>query len=246
MTIQMLLAAAMSMEAMARLEDEVEDEWSEEKEEEGGSQMQDLGLGKRRVAPPEFYTDVPGPSRPSPAKSPRRDAEAANADNCRTKIEVGAPAAAPASSPQFARCPHNRRKDRCKECGGASICEHQRQKSKCKECGGKGLCIHHREKSQCRECGGKGFCKHERRKNECKECGGVGICEHHRIRSQCRDCGGSGICEHLRRRSTCKECGGKGICQHQRRKSRCKDCRHKMNSSLPTGLRESLDLNAVA
>ena len=32
------------------------------------------------------------------------------------------------------KCPHNRRKTRCYECGGCSICSHNRQKSKCKEC----------------------------------------------------------------------------------------------------------------
>ena len=29
-------------------------------------------------------------------------------------------------------CPHNREKNRCKECGGAGICQHQRQRSQCK------------------------------------------------------------------------------------------------------------------
>ena len=40
-------------------------------------------------------------------------------------------------------CPHQRRRDRCKECGGQSICEeHQRQRSSCKECGGASVCEH--------------------------------------------------------------------------------------------------------
>ena len=37
-------------------------------------------------------------------------------------------------------CEHQRRKNTCKECGGASICPHQRQRSSCKECGGSSIC----------------------------------------------------------------------------------------------------------
>jgi hypothetical protein len=33
-------------------------------------------------------------------------------------------------------CPHQRQRNKCKECGGASICQHQRIRSRCKECGG--------------------------------------------------------------------------------------------------------------
>ena len=50
-------------------------------------------------------------------------------------------------------CPHQRRRSRCKECGGASICQHQRRMSTCKECGGSSICPHHRQKSTCKECG---------------------------------------------------------------------------------------------
>ena len=33
------------------------------------------------------------------------------------------------------KCPHNRRKSRCYECGYIpKLCPHNRQKSKCKEC----------------------------------------------------------------------------------------------------------------
>ena len=31
-------------------------------------------------------------------------------------------------------CQHQRRRSRCKECGGAGICQHQRERSDCKEC----------------------------------------------------------------------------------------------------------------
>ena len=50
-------------------------------------------------------------------------------------------------------CPHQRQRNRCKECGGASICQHQRIRSTCKECGGAGICQHQRRRSTCKECG---------------------------------------------------------------------------------------------
>lgn len=31
---------------------------------------------------------------------------------------------------------HNKRKSRCKDCGGSEICEHNRLRSQCKDCGG--------------------------------------------------------------------------------------------------------------
>jgi hypothetical protein len=50
------------------------------------------------------------------------------------------------------KCPHNRRKTTCKECGGASICSHNRIKSQCKECGGSQICHHLKIRSKCYEC----------------------------------------------------------------------------------------------
>jgi len=32
------------------------------------------------------------------------------------------------------KCPHNRQRNLCKNCGGASICEHNRVRSACKDC----------------------------------------------------------------------------------------------------------------
>ena len=68
------------------------------------------------------------------------------------------------------KCEHNKRKSRCKECGGGSICQHNRQKTQCKECGGSSICEHNRYKSTCKECGGSGICKHNRHKSICKIC----------------------------------------------------------------------------
>jgi len=86
------------------------------------------------------------------------------------------------------KCPHNRQRSKCKECGGASICEHNRQRSRCKDCGGSSICEHNRERSTCKECGGSGICEHNRRRSRCKQCGGASICEHNRIRSVCKRC----------------------------------------------------------
>jgi len=75
------------------------------------------------------------------------------------------------------KCPHDRKKSLCKECGGSQICEHGRQKYRCKECGGSAIC------------------EHDKRKNTCKECGGSQICEHGKWKSKCKDCGGSALCK---------------------------------------------------
>ena len=68
------------------------------------------------------------------------------------------------------KCPHNRQKSRCKECGGSSICEHNKRKSRCIDCGVSSICEHNRIKSTCKECGGSSICEHNKRKSQCKEC----------------------------------------------------------------------------
>ena len=68
------------------------------------------------------------------------------------------------------RCPHNRERSLCKECGGGSICEHKRQRSACKECGGGSICEHKRQRSACKECGGGSICEHNRIRSQCKAC----------------------------------------------------------------------------
>jgi hypothetical protein len=90
---------------------------------------------------------------------------------------------------QPSKCPHQRRRSRCKDCGGAGLCPHQRQRSSCKECGGSNICPHQRIRSICKECGGSSICPHQRRRSRCKECGGSSICPHQRIRSTCKECG---------------------------------------------------------
>jgi hypothetical protein len=121
-------------------------------------------------------------------------------------------------------CEHNKRKDKCKECGGNSICIHNRQKSTCRECGGGSICIHDKFKSRCRECGGGCFCIHDKEKSRCRECGGGSFCIHDKRKSRCRECGGGSICIHDRQKSQCRECIGSSICIHDKRKNECKDC----------------------
>jgi len=44
------------------------------------------------------------------------------------------------------KCPHNKFKSKCIDCGGGSICEHKKRKIYCKECGGTAICEHNRIK----------------------------------------------------------------------------------------------------
>ena len=97
------------------------------------------------------------------------------------------------------KCPHGKRRTRCKECGGGSICEHDRIRSDCKECGGSQICEHDRIRSTCKECGGSQVCEHDRQHQYCKECGGSQICEHDRRRSECPICDPCGHAVNLRR-----------------------------------------------
>lgn len=121
-------------------------------------------------------------------------------------------------------CEHNRRRSRCKQCGGQDICEHNRRRCRCKQCGGKSICEHNRIRSICKECGGNSICEHSRIRSVCKECGGNSICDHNRIRSTCKECGRKSFCAHNRVRSVCKECRGKSICEHNRVRWVCKEC----------------------
>jgi hypothetical protein len=104
------------------------------------------------------------------------------------KLPVEIPISKPKKKYKHKKCEHDKRRSKCKECGGSEICEHNRQRSRCKECGGSGICEHNRERSACKECGGSQICEHNKRRSRCKECGGSEICEHNKRRSQCKDC----------------------------------------------------------
>ena len=57
-------------------------------------------------------------------------------------------------------CEHDRRRSRCKPCGGSSFCEHGRRRSECKPCGGSAFCVHNLERPRCCLCSpeSKHFC----------------------------------------------------------------------------------------
>ena len=122
------------------------------------------------------------------------------------------------------KCPHNKRKNRCINCGGKGICIHNRIRYQCKECRGSQICEHNKFRSQCKECGGSKICKHNIQKSHCKECRGSNICEHEKGKDICRKCRGRRICEHNIVKTTCKECRGSQICKHNKMKYYCKDC----------------------
>jgi len=113
------------------------------------------------------------------------------------------------------RCPHGKRKDKCKDCGGIGICIHNKEKRKCRDCKGSDICIHNRDKYYCRDCGGRGYCIHDIEKAKCREgCGGSKICIHDRRKVRCKECGGSSICIHNKLKNTCKYCDPKGYLRY--------------------------------
>ncbi len=122
--------------------------------------------------------------------------------------------------------------DKCrtvkKESNTKNKCEHDKRKDRCKPCGGVGICEHNKRKSECKLCGGSQICEHNKRKSECKLCGGSQICEHSEIKGRCIQCGGSQICEHEKRKSRCIQCRGSEICVHNKEKSKCPKCNEKL------------------
>ena len=52
------------------------------------------------------------------------------------------------------KCPHNKRRNECVECDGATICEHKIKRHYCVICGGASLCQHNRAKHACGACKG--------------------------------------------------------------------------------------------
>ena len=122
------------------------------------------------------------------------------------------------------KCPHNRTKSKCKDCGGVGICEHGRRKERCRECKGSQICPHNQIKSRCRECKGSEFCIHDKRKSECRECKGSSFCPHNNFKTNCRQCNGSAFCVHDKAKARCRDCGGSAFCPHNKRKAFCFEC----------------------
>jgi hypothetical protein len=111
---------------------------------------------------------LPGGPEESAAHAAAPDAACGAGKRRRCGDATGAGGAA--NKKARSRCPHDRERSTCKECGGAGICQHQRRRRECKECGGASICQHQRRRSECKECGGSGICPHQRRRSQCKEC----------------------------------------------------------------------------
>ena len=122
------------------------------------------------------------------------------------------------------KCPHNRQKDKCRDCGGVGICEHGKRKGRCVPCKGSQICQHDKDKSQCRECHGSAFCPHEKIKSRCRICKPSSFCPHDKFKSDCRDCKGSSFCPHDNFKTNCRQCNGSAFCEHDKLKTRCRDC----------------------
>ena len=86
------------------------------------------------------------------------------------------------------KCPHDKLKYRCHECGGGGICMHNKVRYLCKICDGKGICVHRRQKFFCKDCGGSQICEHKKQRSECVNCGGSQICVHNKQKSNCKTC----------------------------------------------------------
>jgi hypothetical protein len=56
-------------------------------------------------------------------------------------------------------CEHNKMRNMCKECKGASICPHNRERYSCKECKGSQICVHNKRRQMCADCNGTSICK---------------------------------------------------------------------------------------
>lgn len=50
------------------------------------------------------------------------------------------------------KCTHNKRKERCDECGGSELCKHNKIKSQCIDCDGTSICEHNIRRHRCKEC----------------------------------------------------------------------------------------------
>jgi hypothetical protein len=126
------------------------------------------------------------------------------------------------------KCEHNKRKDTCKKCKGASICIHSTLKNICRICKGSSICPHDKRKQICKLCNPKAFCIHERLKICCKVCNSKILCKHNKIENSCKLCNPKIVCEHSRIKLKCKSCNPKAFCIHERLKICCKVCNSKI------------------
>ena len=166
------------------------------------------------------------------AKKRKRSAQTVESDGTQTKKKTKAPSVKK-------KCPHDRIKYQCKECGGSGYCEHGRLKTRCKGCGGSDICPHDKRKYRCKlcneKCEVKSVCAHGQRKEHCKECSPSNFCKHGRIKGRCKICGGGSLfCSHGKRKYDCVDCGGNSTCkEHGCIQRYCKICAGHMKCTEP-------------
>ncbi len=91
---------------------------------------------------------------------------------CREKGAIAQKKARETSGYQVKKCPHDRERRKCVDCGGSQVCEHRRQRSTCVDCVGSQICVHRRHRNRCIDCEGCGICHHGRERYRCNECTG--------------------------------------------------------------------------
>lgn len=112
-------------------------------------------------------------------------------------------------------CEHDKLKKSCPLCWGKStICIHNRKRQHCKSCKGASICKHDKVRSVCKQCKGGSICKHNKVRSTCKQCKGSRYCVHNKIKSRCRKCDGSEICPHNTRKNICYDCDPIGHLSH--------------------------------
>jgi hypothetical protein len=123
------------------------------------------------------------------------------------------------------KCPHNKYKFQCRDCGSKAYCDHNILKYFCKDCQGDGICSHNRIKQNCTECkNAASICEHRKRRSRCLQCSGGSTCTHNKLKSRCTLCNGNSLCAHNKRKEYCVTCLGSQICEHKIRKDRCITC----------------------
>jgi hypothetical protein len=138
----------------------------------------------------------------------------------------------PSSSPEETDADKSSSEFSTKKAKSSHNCPHGKKKNNCKECGGSGVCEHGNYRYYCKACGGSGICKHGCIRYNCVPCCGSGICEHRKQRHRCIPCGGSGICGHSMRKENCKTCSPHLFCQHAKKKKTCTQCKEGIGINL--------------
>ena len=82
---------------------------------------------------------------------------------------------------QFLKCDKKRKKQVEKKC------EHNKRRSRCKICGGKDFCQHDRLRHECVKCHGSTICEHNKKRRNCRLCG-TSICCHGKYKKWCTRC----------------------------------------------------------